>query len=212
MSNSSTNLSITLKKLLSNINLSEAELARRTGIAQPMINRLATGKNANPKLQTLKPIAKYFGVTFSQLLGEEILPAKNELEQRSVKWYEASLINAGDIIKIINKESVVAIKTVTTNIHLSDSAFAFLINNDHYEPKLTNNTMLFVDPEANARNRDLTLVLDTETQKVSIQQLIVDNNDKYLKELSKDPELHTLTDESSLKVLGVVVQTRYDYR
>ena len=212
MSNSSTNLSITLKKLLSNINLSEAELARRTGIAQPMINRLATGKNANPKLQTLKPIAKYFGVTFSQLLGEEILPAKNELEQRSVKWYEASLINAGDIIKIINKESVVAIKTVTTNIHLSDSAFAFLINNDHYEPKLTNNTMLFVDPEANARNRDLTLVLDTETQKVSIQQLIVDNNDKYLKELSKDPELHTLTDESSLKVLGVVVQTRHDYR
>ena len=212
MSNSSTNLSITLKKLLSNINLSEAELARRTGIAQPMINRLATGKNANPKLQTLKPIAKYFGVTFSQLLGEEILPAKNELEQRSVKWYEASLINAGDIIKIINKESVVAIKTVTTNIHLSDSAFAFLINNDHYEPKLTNNTMLFVDPEANARNRDLTLVLDTETQKVSIQQLIVDNNDKYLKELSKDPELHTLTDESSLKVLGVVVQTRNDYR
>ena len=55
-------------------------------------------------------------------------------------------------------------------------------------------------------------MLDTETQKVSIQQLIVDNNDKYLKELSKDPELHTLTDESSLKVLGVVVQTRYDYR
>ena len=50
-------LSSRLKKLLTNANISEAELARRTGIAQPMVNRLATGKNKNPKLETLKPIA-----------------------------------------------------------------------------------------------------------------------------------------------------------
>jgi len=206
------NLSLTLKKLLSDINLSEAELARRTGIAQPMINRLATGKNANPKLKTLKPIAKYFGVTFSQLLGEEILPAKDELEQRSVKWYEATLINAVDVLKKLNSETVETIKTVTTNVHVSENSFAFLINDDRYEPKLTNNTMLFIDPETSARNRDLVLVLDKNTNQVSIQQLIVDNNDKYLKEISKDPELHTLADDSNLEVKGVVVQTRFDYR
>lgn len=71
-----------LRKLLKKERLSEAALARLTGIPQPMINRLAKDKNTNPKLETLQPIVEYFSITFSQLLGEEPLPFEFNVEVR----------------------------------------------------------------------------------------------------------------------------------
>lgn len=67
-------LSANLKVLMSLSKINASELARRTGIAQPIIHRLSTGQNTNPKLATIKPIARYFSVTVSQLIGEDPLP------------------------------------------------------------------------------------------------------------------------------------------
>ena len=65
-----TSLKNKLKSLLIQENISENELARRTGIAQQVINRMLSGENTNPKIGTLHPLAKYFKVSISQLLGE----------------------------------------------------------------------------------------------------------------------------------------------
>ncbi len=59
-----------LKSLLTQENISENELARRTGIAQQVINRMLSGENTNPKIGTLTPLAKYFDISISELLGE----------------------------------------------------------------------------------------------------------------------------------------------
>src|SRR3989338_4638201 len=67
-------LSTNLKTLMGLAKINASELARRTGIAQPIIHRLSTGQNTNPKLATIKPIASYFTVTVSQLIGENALP------------------------------------------------------------------------------------------------------------------------------------------
>lgn len=58
--------SLNLKTLMSLAQINASELARRTSITQPIIHRLSTGQNTNPKLPTIKPIARYFSVNVSQ--------------------------------------------------------------------------------------------------------------------------------------------------
>lgn len=63
------NLSTVLKHLMSKNGLTSSELARKTGIAQPVIYRLMNGDTENPQILTLKPIVDYFGISLEQLLG-----------------------------------------------------------------------------------------------------------------------------------------------
>lgn len=64
-------LGFNLKKLLDQANLSENELARRTGISQQIINRIISGSNTNPKLATITPLARYFKVPLHEfILGD----------------------------------------------------------------------------------------------------------------------------------------------
>ena len=65
-------LSLNLKKLMKLRETNPSELARQTGVAQPIIHRIASGKNTNPKLETLKPLAVHFQVSISELIGDEI--------------------------------------------------------------------------------------------------------------------------------------------
>lgn len=63
-------LSLNLKKLMKLREINPSELARQTGVAQPIIHRIASGKNTNPKLETLKPLAAHFRVSLSELIGD----------------------------------------------------------------------------------------------------------------------------------------------
>jgi transcriptional regulator with XRE-family HTH domain len=63
------NLSSVLASLMSQHRLTSSELARQTGIAQPVIYRLVTGTTENPQIMTLKPIADYFKISIDQVLG-----------------------------------------------------------------------------------------------------------------------------------------------
>src|SRR3990167_2667049 len=62
-----------IKQLMHKIGLKEAELARQTGLPQTTINRLLLGETLDPRANTLIPIAKFFGVTIGQLLGQEAI-------------------------------------------------------------------------------------------------------------------------------------------
>lgn len=66
-------LSSTLTRLMADKGIKSAELARKIGIGQPVIHRLMSGVTDNPQVQTLLPIAQYFGVTIDQLLGRASL-------------------------------------------------------------------------------------------------------------------------------------------
>lgn len=68
-----------LKLLMAEQGLSESELARRTGIGQPVVHRMASGETDNPKVATLSPVANYFALSISQLIGDEALPSDRVL-------------------------------------------------------------------------------------------------------------------------------------
>ena len=66
------NLAHNLKLLIEKEGISEAELSRRCGVTQPMINRIVNAKTDNPKLKTLLRISRYFGISISNLVETKI--------------------------------------------------------------------------------------------------------------------------------------------
>ncbi|MER2060009.1 MAG: helix-turn-helix transcriptional regulator [Niallia sp.] len=55
------------KKRLEN-NISARELSRRSGVSQPYLSQLETGKNDNPSLNAIDKLSKGLGVTLLELL------------------------------------------------------------------------------------------------------------------------------------------------
>lgn len=62
-------LTLRLRELRERRGWSQAELGRRAGIAQSVINRLESGKNRGPSLDTLEQLAKALGVAPGSLLA-----------------------------------------------------------------------------------------------------------------------------------------------
>lgn len=73
-----------LTSLMDAQRLSSAELARKTGIAQPVIYRIMNGQTPNPQLLTIKPLADYLGVSIDKLAGFTPLTARDALDREQL--------------------------------------------------------------------------------------------------------------------------------
>jgi len=91
------NISDVLSFLMSDMGIKSAELARKTGVAQPVISRLMTGVTTNPQVLTIKPIADFFNVNLEQLLGMSPLDAQNYFDSSQLD----DLSNKVNLIKTI---------------------------------------------------------------------------------------------------------------
>jgi transcriptional regulator with XRE-family HTH domain len=91
------NLSDVLSSLMSSVGIKSAELARKTGVAQPVVSRLMTGVTVNPQVSTIKPIADFFGISLDQLLGLTPLGAQQQFDSDQL----SDLFSKVDSIKTI---------------------------------------------------------------------------------------------------------------
>lgn len=61
------NLATNLRSLIDSQGISENELAERTGVPQPTINRILRGESRDPRDKTVLPLADYFGVSLEEM-------------------------------------------------------------------------------------------------------------------------------------------------
>ena len=59
-----------IKRIRTELGISQEELARRSGTTLATINRIETATQENPKLDTIKKIAEGLGTTIGELCGE----------------------------------------------------------------------------------------------------------------------------------------------
>lgn len=206
------NLASTLKSLLDRKNLSESELARRTGIGQPVIHRMASGETDNPKIETLRPIARFFDISLEQLLGD----APINLDQPPVFKVEQEHFNLPLITLDLatlwpkNKDPDITYPFVLTNLKLSESAYAIRLKGSTMYPMFPDGTLLIIEPNHQPKHKDFVIVkLENHAQAV-FKQLLIDGNTYYLKSVSKDYQPHRLKPADT--ILGVMLQARIDYR
>jgi len=83
-----------IRRLMSVEDLSENQLSRNTGVPQPTIHRVLSGKVADPRDGTLRPLAEYFGTSVEELRTGS--PANRGSAREQVQAYRVKAIDGED--------------------------------------------------------------------------------------------------------------------
>lgn len=203
-----------LKALMTEIRINESELARRTGIGQPVIHRICSGETDNPKVATLSPIANFFAISISQLIGDEPLPVNRipgTYNPGITGWTQIPLLSWEQAANWPNLgESSKPTQTISTDLNLNENSYALTVKDVTMEPRFPEGTVLIVDPNLQPQDRDFVIVHINGQKLPSFKQVLIDGDNVYLKPLN--PDFKTVLLDKQHKFLGVMVQARMNFK
>ncbi len=129
------NLGKILKRLLFERDMKPMDLARELNIPQPTIHRLVSGKSTRPYKSSLDPIANYFSITTSQLVGEKPLDSETTQQYPSLggKITTVPLLNWNDLPDLSPPSSNEGGGTIMVG-NVSKKAFALTMPDSSMEP------------------------------------------------------------------------------
>lgn len=205
-------LSDNLNMLMAKARVNANELARRTGIPASSIKKIRNYHHPNPTLMTLLPLAQYFSITVSQLIGDLSLPVDEIVLTPSssqgpllhsvpiISWAEAAQYRGGS-----NAHD----HSIATERHYGPRAFCLSVEEPAWEgfPK---GTLLVIGPDLAPQHHDYVLVLQIKQSILSIKEHLVEDEDVFLKSILVDG--HTIPKSKEHHVLGVVMEKRYYFR
>jgi SOS-response transcriptional repressor LexA len=212
MKNSS--MSLILKGLMAELGINESELARRTGIGQPVVHRICSGETDNPKVATLSPIANFFAISISQLIGDEPLPTDRipgTFNPDAQGWRQIPLLAWDQVLpwpKLTQKSG--PLPTISTDMELGQHAYAVAVRDTTMEPRFPEGTVLIIDPELRPNSMDFAIVHVEGHNLPNFKQILIDGEQTILKSLNAD--FKTLLLNKPYKFLGVMVQSRMDFK
>jgi SOS-response transcriptional repressor LexA len=197
-------LSENLNLLMTEAHLNAEELSRRTSLPASTIKKIRNN-DSNPTLSTLTPLAKYFSLTISQLVGDEPFPKsriKGSYQILPEKLNPIPLISWQDAITWPNISHPFK-NTIMTEHLYSKNAYALLVTEEDWD-NLVKNTLLLVDPEFEIEHRDFVIVHKKGQKTPTLKQALFDEGQMYLKPVAQGYNIALFTSEH--KVLGVVVE------
>lgn len=197
-------LSTNLNLLMAENRLNAEELSRRIGIPASTIKKIRNN-DSNPTLSTLSPLAQYFSLTISQLVGDEPFPAS-----RIKGSYKINPAAISHIPLLSWEEAVIwpttceeTHQTITTEHSYSKNAFALLVEEDDWE-NLAKGTALLIDPTLQVEHRDYVIVHKNGQKLPTLKQVLFDEGEMYLKPVTYGYNIALFTSEHTF--LGVVVE------
>lgn len=213
-------LSEVLNHLMDEIDIDGVQLSKNTGVPVTTINRLRKGDPSNnPTLTTLVPLADFFSISVSQLIGDELLPTKRVLGEHTPNpnnWKpipHISWAQAGKLLQTNFDFNASIPKWSATDLEVSDKAFAITMEGDSMYPRFPEGTLFIIEPEQKITNRDFILLLPNDSVTPLFKQILIDGSDYYIKSLSKDfKEIKKISLNVDHKIIGVMVQARMEYR
>lgn len=200
-----------LNNLMQEAHISAEELARRIGLPASSIKKIRNRDNLNPTLSTLSPIAKYFCLSISQLIGDEPLPKsrkKGSYQISSEKLTHIPLISWQDAIVWPTTNSKIY-PTVTSEHLYSKDAYALLIEEEGLE-NLPKGTILLIDPIIKPQHRDFVIVYRNDQNMPSLKQVLFDEDHVYLKSVILGYNIVPFTSEHVF--LGVIMEYKKHLR
>ena len=206
-----------LEKLMTEVAINEAELARKTDIPQPTLHRILSGATKSPRGTSLAPLANFFSVTINQLMGADGLPADRVAGTHNTRihgWTPLPVISWEEAANWVKFQAELRGQNwknwVSTDLSVSDAAFAVVVKGDAMAPTFNEGTILVIEPALEANNRDYVVVAVKGQTNAVFKQLLIDGDDKYLKSINN--EYRTIQLDKSNTLIGTLVQARSDYR
>lgn len=212
MSSTAKTVNTIIKQLMKECGIIEAELARQTGLPQTTINRLLLGDTLDPRANTLIPIAKFFGITIGQLVGQEPLNPNRingtYYPTNKSAWVVLPIIEWADaaawLFQKNNATPVTYQRWITTERDISADSFA-LKTLDFMEPRFRKGSVIIVDPYFESKDGNF-VVISLNHSEPTVRRILKDGADIYLKKLygSEEPVKKLPSDT----IIGTIVETR----
>ena len=201
-----------LTRLMKEKKLTSSELARLTGVAQPVIYRIASGESDNPKIDTLLPLANYFDISIDALIGRgaDVQNTGIEIGQRreiGVPLIDWDLLTSDNIINEIENTRYIQTKAK----HHSEN-FALEVKDDIYCPKFPKGTFLIFNQEITVKNEDYVLVVMKENTSATLKQILIDGEDRYLKSPNQEFRTIFISNEEKITIIGILIEIYKCYR
>jgi SOS-response transcriptional repressor LexA len=194
-----------LRRLMNHNKVSEAELGRQTGVPQPTIHKILSGKTSDPRASTLRALANYFKISIDELvLGVEL--KRETLKTHTIpiiSW--TACINAPELLATINPSNWD--KWVVTQ-PLSDSCFA-LISKPSMEPRFPIGTALVIDPTLQAEDGDIILTHYANTTEGTLREISIDGPTIHLNNLYGNTQPQELSPD--IRLMGVLIRSIFSY-
>lgn len=208
-----------LRQLMAEVDITEAELARKTNIPQPTLHRILSGSTKSPRGESLLPLANFFCITINQLIGDEQLPKERipgTFNPNVHGWTTIPVISWEQAIQWPKLRSQLKKQTwgnwVSTDAIIGPNAFALIVQNDAMAPQFPEGCVLIFDPGYEPQNRDFACILLKSQKVASFKQLFTDGHDTYLKPINPEFKTIQITPEDECRFIGILVQTRMDFR
>jgi len=213
-------LSKILNHLMEECDIDGTKLSKNTGIPATTINRLRKGDPTNnPTLTTLVPLAEFFTITVSQLIGDEPLSAKRiEGEHRPniVHWKSIPHLTwdqGAQWLQKLKQSEFKINKWAATDIDVSEDAFAISMEGDSMYPRFPEGTLFIIEPRQMPCNRDFVFIVCINQIKSLFKQILIDGADYYVKSLNKDfKEIKNIHLGVDYQIIGVMIQAKMEFK
>lgn len=206
------NLSTILKTLMHEVGITVTELARRTGVGQPVIHRMASGETDNPKVGSLSPIAKFLNVSISQLVGDDPLPAERFKGSHNPfyrAWTKLPLLSWEQAAHWPRRVYSEVESYISTEAVVSDKAFAARVEDTTMAPRFPEGSILIFDPEIKAQDKDFIAICIEGQNKIQFKQMLQDGPDLYLKPINQDFQTNRV--DKPYRIMGVMTQALTEF-
>ncbi len=198
-----------LKKLMNEADIDDLRLSQLTGVAKSNISRLKNDPDSNPTLATLKPIADYFAITVSQLLGEVPIATQGAQDESGVIITQVPKIAWDEIQSFIrDKHQLLQLASISTDRVVSTDAFAVTVMDSTLMPIFPKGALLVVEPNQTPADGSHILMMTSAKAKPCLRQYLQDGETVLLKSLKAGTNwMEPL--ESQHQIIGVVLEVRY---
>ena len=120
------NLKFVLQKLIDSLGITPRDFSKAIKMPYATLHQLLNDDNIVPKISTLRPISRYFGITIDQLIGDAPLNSKDDEKSIDFSQEQANNViwNPDLFIECINEISKLlkaSKKTIGTNVALLKS-------------------------------------------------------------------------------------------
>ena len=206
-----TQLHAVLNALLEENKISLVQLQHNTGVPLTTLKRMRSPNPGNPTLQSLLPIANFFGISVDQLIGLKPLQTNHRqagYHEAKDYWVTVPIIAWEDILVLNQHSRHTSGQWTKTDLDVSDTCYALKVNCSHWN-EFALHSILIIDPNKEPSNESYVVAWDKVAQVASLYKLIIQGRLKYIQPLIKGIAPIPLTHHYQL--VGVVVQTRLDF-
>jgi transcriptional regulator with XRE-family HTH domain len=197
-----------LRALLSELKVSENDIAQSLNIPVMTVRRLVSGETTDPRISTLKLFADYFNISVDSLIEDHSNKSINITGKNTpqfvpiLDWNTAAKITSVQELDLKSWKDWYPV-ILGDESSLSENAFA-LTSKPSMQPRFPLGTLLIIDSIETPIDGDLVLIQMKKDNELSLRELIIDPPKWQLQPVTPGSEI-LFYDKKQHRIAGIVI-------